>query len=106
MISAKYKYWRSASERLWVKKAKAIFLDLPITPCKPCKGKSTSCHTCFAIWTADVVVPVVELPQTPEDDLEALELRVEGGRVSNRWGMCVVSHGYGGFGGGMDGCVG
>ena len=30
---------------------------------------------------------------------EALLLRVEGGRVSHSWGMCVVSHGYGGLGG-------
>ena len=34
---------------------------------------------------------------------EALELRVEGGRVSQGWCMCVVSHGYGGLGGGRDG---
>ena len=29
---------------------------------------------------------------------EALDLRVEGGRVSNSWCMDVVSHGYGGLG--------
>ena len=28
---------------------------------------------------------------------EALELRVEFGRVSHSWCICVVSHGYGGF---------
>ena len=33
---------------------------------------------------------------------EALELRVEGGRVSHCWCMCIVSHGYGGLGGGKD----
>ena len=31
---------------------------------------------------------------------EALELRVEGARVSNCWSMGVVTHGYGGLGGG------
>ena len=31
---------------------------------------------------------------------EALEIRVEGGRVSHSWCMCVVGHGYGGLGGG------
>ena len=30
----------------------------------------------------------------------------EGGRVSHIWCMCVVSHGYGGLGGGGDGCGG
>ena len=34
---------------------------------------------------------------------ETLELRVEGGRVSHSWCMCVVSHGNGGLGGSMDG---
>ena len=34
---------------------------------------------------------------------EVQELCVEGGRVSHSWCMCVVSHGYGGFGGGRDG---
>ena len=34
---------------------------------------------------------------------ESLELRVEGGTVGHSWCMCVVSHGYGGLGGGMDG---
>ena len=34
---------------------------------------------------------------------EALELRVEGGRVSHCWCMCVVGHGYGWFDGGWDG---
>ena len=34
---------------------------------------------------------------------EALELPVEGGRVSHSWCMVVVSHGYGGLGGGRDG---
>ena len=33
----------------------------------------------------------------------ALELRVEGGLVSHSWGMCVVSCGCGGLGGGRDG---
>ena len=33
---------------------------------------------------------------------EVLELRVEGGQVSHSWCMCVVSHGYGGLGGGRD----
>ena len=28
---------------------------------------------------------------------------MEGGRVSHSWCMCVVGHGYGGLGGGMDG---
>ena len=28
-----------------------------------------------------------------------LELYVEGGRVSHSWCMCVIGHGYGGFGG-------
>ena len=30
---------------------------------------------------------------------DALELRVNGGRVSHSWCMCVVSHGYGGLDG-------
>ena len=34
---------------------------------------------------------------------KALELYVEGGRVSHSWCMCVVDHGYDGLGGGMDG---
>ena len=34
---------------------------------------------------------------------EALELRFEGGGVSHSWCMSVVSHGYGGLGGGRDG---
>ena len=34
---------------------------------------------------------------------EALELRVEGGRVNHSWCMCVVSHGYGGLSGDKDG---
>ena len=34
---------------------------------------------------------------------EALELRVEGGRVSHSWCMCVVSDSYGRLGGGRDG---
>ena len=29
---------------------------------------------------------------------EALELRLEGGRVSHSWCMCVVTHGYSGLG--------
>ena len=33
---------------------------------------------------------------------EALELHVEGGRVSHSWCMCVVRHGCGGLGGGRD----
>ena len=36
---------------------------------------------------------------------EALELHVEGGRVSHSWCICAVSHGYGGLGGGRDGVV-
>ena len=34
---------------------------------------------------------------------EALEVYVEGGRVSHSWCMGVVSHGYGRLGGGSDG---
>ena len=34
---------------------------------------------------------------------EALELRIEGGQLIHSWCMCVVSHGYGGLGGGRDG---
>ena len=34
---------------------------------------------------------------------EALEVHVEGGRVSHSWCLCVISYGYGGFGGGRDG---
>ena len=34
---------------------------------------------------------------------EALEQYVEGGRVSHRWCMCIVGHGYGGLGAGRDG---
>ena len=34
---------------------------------------------------------------------EALELSVEGGRVSRSWCMGIVSDGYGGLGGSMDG---
>ena len=34
---------------------------------------------------------------------EALELCVEGGRVSHSWYMCVGSDSYGGLGGGRDG---
>ena len=34
---------------------------------------------------------------------EALELHVEGGRVSHSWCMSVVSHGYGVLGGVRDG---
>ena len=34
--------------------------------------------------------------------LEALELYVEGGRVSHSWCMCVAGHDYGGFGVGSD----
>ena len=34
---------------------------------------------------------------------QALELRVEGRRVSHSWFKCVVSHGYGRFGGSRDG---
>ena len=37
---------------------------------------------------------------------ESLEMRVEDERVSRSWCMCVVSHGYGGFGWGSDGGVG
>ena len=33
---------------------------------------------------------------------EALQLYVEGGRVSHSGCMCVVSNGYGGLGGGRD----
>ena len=33
---------------------------------------------------------------------EALELSVNGGRVSQSWCMCVVRHGYGVLGGGRD----
>ena len=32
---------------------------------------------------------------------DALELRVEGGQVSYSQCICVISHGYGGFGGGL-----
>ena len=32
-----------------------------------------------------------------------LELHLEGRRVSHSWCMGVVGHGYGGFGGGVDG---
>ena len=35
--------------------------------------------------------------------LEALELYVEGGRVSHSCCMCVVGHGFGGLGGGRNG---
>ena len=49
---------------------------------------------------ATLVIPLVdgdvEFPQTPEDDLRSV-------RVARRWltswCMCVVTHGYGGFGG-------
>ena len=34
---------------------------------------------------------------------DALELCVEGIQVSHSWWMCVISHGYGGFGGDRDG---
>ena len=34
------------------------------------------------------------------------QLRVEGGQVNHNWCMCVVSHGYGGLGGGRDGVSG
>ena len=34
---------------------------------------------------------------------EALELYVEGGRVSHSCCMCVIGHGYGRLGGGRDG---
>ena len=34
---------------------------------------------------------------------EAIELRVEGGRVSHSWCMCVVGHGNSGLGVGRDG---
>ena len=34
---------------------------------------------------------------------DALELCVEGGRVSHSWCMCVVSPGYGELGGGRNG---
>ena len=37
---------------------------------------------------------------------KALRLRVEGGRVSHSWCMSVVSHGYGGLVGGIDGAGG
>ena len=37
---------------------------------------------------------------------EALVLRVEGGRVTHSWCMCVVSHCYGGLGIGRDGVGG
>ena len=37
---------------------------------------------------------------------EVLDLQVKGGRVSHSWCMCVISHGYGGFGGGRGGGVG
>ena len=33
---------------------------------------------------------------------EALDLCVEGGRVSHSWYMCVVKHGYGRLGEGID----
>ena len=36
----------------------------------------------------------------------ALELRMEDGQVSQRWCMCVVSHGCGGLDGGRDGDAG
>ena len=41
----------------------------------------------------------MELPQTSV----ALELLVVGERVIHSWCVGVVSHSYGGFGGGMDG---
>ena len=34
---------------------------------------------------------------------ETLELRMEGGRVSRSWCVCVVSHRNGGIGGGLNG---
>ena len=34
---------------------------------------------------------------------DALELRMEGGRVSHSWYLCVVSHGNGGLGWGKNG---
>ena len=34
---------------------------------------------------------------------ESLELCVEGRQVSHSWCMCVISHGYGGLGGGWNG---
>ena len=37
---------------------------------------------------------------------DELQLRVEGGRVSHSWCMCVVSNGYGVLGGGRDGSAG
>ena len=36
---------------------------------------------------------------------EALELYAEGGLVNHSWCICVVSHGYDGLGGGIDGGV-
>ena len=44
--------------------------------------------------------------QIPSGPSEVLELCVKGGRVSHSWCMCVVSYGYGGFGGGWDGSGG
>ena len=52
-----------------------------------------------------MVVVIVELPQTPEVISEALEQRVEGRRVSYSWCVCVVSHGYGVLGAGINGVV-
>ena len=49
-----------------------------------------------------VAVIFVELPQTPEDDIEALELYVEGRWFNHSWSMCVVSHGCGRLGWVMD----
>ena len=44
------------------------------------------------------MIAVVELPQSSEDEFRsALELYVEGGRVSHRWCTCVVGHGCGGL---------
>ena len=53
-----------------------------------------------------VVIVVVDLPQTPEDDLRSARAACEGGLVSHSWCICVISHDYGGLGGGRDGCVG
>ena len=55
------------------------------------------CGKCDVPRKVAVTVIVVELPRRLRMISEALELYVEGGRVSHIWCMCVVGNGIGGL---------
>ena len=51
----------------------------------------------YNIQSVCTVLVVVELPQTPEDDLSSTRAMLGMQQVSHSWCMCVVSHGYCGW---------